>query len=88
MAELIVWPGGPTARWFFTGLVNYIDSDDPVVSLRLGEQDSAPGFLSTYCSGSLGAHYLLRTNVRLMGEGTWDFEGERLRFVTGFTVGF
>ena len=88
MAEVIVWPGGPTARWFFTGLVNYIDSDDPVVSLRLGEQDSAPGFLSTYRSGSLGAHYVLRTNVRLMGEGTWDFEGERLRFVLGFTVGF
>ena len=88
MAELVVWPGGATARWFFTGLMNYVDSNDPVVSLRVGEQDSAVGFLSRYRTGSLGAHYLLKRNVRLMSEGTWDFELERMRLVTGFTVGF
>jgi len=88
MAELVVWPGGPTARWFFTGLYNHIESDAPVVSLRLGEQASPVGFLSRYQTGSLGAHYMLRTNVRLMSEGTWDFEGERLRLVAGLTVGF
>ena len=88
MAELVVWPGGPGARWLFTGLLNYVDSDDPVVSLRVGEQDTAAGFLARYRTGSIGAHYLLKRNVRLMSEGSWDFERERLRLVTGFTVGF
>lgn len=88
LAELVFWPGGPTARWWFTGLMNYVESSDPVVSLRVGEQDSSVGFLSKYRTGSFGAHYLLRTNVRVMGESTWDFERERMRLVTGIMVGF
>ena len=88
MAELIVWPAGPAGRWYLTGLVNYIEADRPVISLRLGEQDSQPGFLSRYRNMSVGAHYLLRRNIRLLGEGAWDFERERARLVTGFTLGF
>ena len=60
MAELVFWPGGPNGRWFATGLVNWIEAEEPVVSLRLGEEDTAPGFVERYRTGSLGLHYVLR----------------------------
>lgn len=88
MAEVIVWPGGPSGRWYAAGLFNWIETDDPVVSLRLGEQDTAPGYLERYRVGSLGLHYLLRRNVRLVGEGGWDFDRDQARLVTGFTLAF
>ena len=88
MAELVFWPQGPMGRLFFTGLVNWIDSDDPVVSLRLGEQDEAPGYLERYRTANVGAHYLLRRNIRLLGETGWDFDLDRARFVTGFNLAF
>ena len=88
MAELIYWPTGPAGRWFVTALVNHIEADGPVISLRLGEQDTAPGFLTRYRTSSLGLHYVLRRNIRLMSEGSWDADREQLRLVTGFTAGF
>lgn len=88
IAEVIVWPAGPAGRWYLTGLVNSIEAEQPVVSLRLGEQDGPVGYLTRYRTSSLGLHYLLRTNVRLMGEGMWDHERERVQLITGFTVGF
>ena len=88
MAEIIYWPQGPGGRWFFTSLVNFIEADGPVVSLRLGEQDAAPGYLTRYRTTSLGAHYVLRRNVRLIGEGQWDLDRDRARLVTGFTLSF
>jgi hypothetical protein len=59
-----------------------------VVSLRLGEQETDVGYLERYHTASLGAHYLLERNVRLLGEAGWDFELDRARFVTGFTLAF
>ena len=88
MAELIVWPGGPMGRWYVTGLYNWIDADAPVVSLRLGEETTEPGYLSAYRTASLGLHYILRRNVRLLGEGSWDFESDQARLVTGFSLAF
>lgn len=88
MAEVVVWPQGVVGRLFFTGLFNWIDSDEPVVSLRLGEQDSSPGYLKRYRTTSVGAHYMLRRNVRLLGETAWDFDLDRARFVTGFNLAF
>jgi hypothetical protein len=88
MAELIVWPGGPLGRWYITGLYNWIDADAPVVSLRLGEEATAPGYLSAYRTAALGLHYILRRNVRLLGEGGWDFESDQARLVTGFSLAF
>ncbi|MEX2181751.1 MAG: hypothetical protein WD771_06890 [Gemmatimonadaceae bacterium] len=87
-AEVVLWPAGPAGRWFVTGLMNVVSSDVPVVSLRLGEENSAVGYLREYRMGSLGLHYVLRRNVRLMGEAGWDFELDRARLVTGFTLGF
>lgn len=88
MAEVVMWPAGPTGRWFVTALVNHLEADSPVISLRLGEQDAAPGFLTRYRTTSLGLHYLLRRNVRLMSEASWDTDRERMRLMTGFTAGF
>ncbi len=88
LGELVLWPQGPAGRWYLTGLVNVIEADVPVISLRLGEQDDAPGYLQRYRSGAVGVHYLLRRNVRLMTEMMWDAERERARLVSGLTVGF
>jgi hypothetical protein len=88
MVEFVAWPDGPAGRWFVTALVNHIEADGPVVSLRLGEQDTAPGFLTRYRTSSLGLHYVLRRNVRLTSEGSWDADRERFRLVTGFTAAF
>lgn len=81
--EVIVGPLGAGRRWFVSGLYNWIEADRAVVSLRLGEQDTPERFLRRYRSASGGVHYLLRRNVRLMGEVGWDLERERARFTTG-----
>jgi hypothetical protein len=87
-AEAIFSPGGPTGRWYFTALANYIDAGQTVVSLRLGEQSTTPGYLSRYMATGLGAHYVLRRNVRLMSEAHWDSERSQGRLVTGFNLAY
>jgi hypothetical protein len=87
-AEAIFWPQGPAGRVFINALANWVDADAPVVSLRLGEQTTPPGFLAKYRTGALGLHYLLRRNVRLMAEGGWDFEREQGRLIAGTMVAF
>lgn len=87
-AEALFWPTGPVGRWYVSALANVVDADMPVVSLRLGEQNTPAGFLDRYVNAGLGVHYLLRRNVRLLGEGTWDFEREQARLITGFTMAF
>jgi hypothetical protein len=87
-AEALFWPGGPAGRWYFSALGNFIEADRPVVSLRLGEQLMPENFLRRYVSTGFGVHYLLRRNVRLLGEGSWDFEREQARLVTGFSTAF
>ncbi|HJU73726.1 MAG TPA: hypothetical protein VJ717_08255, partial [Gemmatimonadaceae bacterium] len=87
-AEAIVSPRGPAGRVFLSALYNWIDADAPVVSLRLGEEATPPGFLSRYRTGALGLHYVLRRNVRLMGEAGWDFERDQGRLIAGTMVAF
>lgn len=82
-AELVWAPRGPGGRLFFTGLWNWVDADQPLVSLRVGEQETEDGYLRRYHTLSGGAHWLLARNLRLMGETTWDFERESARFTTG-----
>jgi hypothetical protein len=79
MAEAVFWPHGVGGRWWVTGLWKYVDADAPVVSLRLGEQTQTPPYLSRYHTGGLGLHYVLRRNVRLLGEGACDFERDQAR---------
>jgi hypothetical protein len=87
-AEAILWPQGQTGRLFFTALYNWVDSDRPVVSLRLGEQNQGVGFLAKYQTASAGIHYLYKRNIRMMGEAGWDFEREQLRLVLGTMLAF
>jgi hypothetical protein len=69
-----------------TGLYNWIDADRPLLSLRIGEQDTAAGFLQRYHTVSGGVHYLINRNVRLLGEARSDLEREKPRFTTGVTL--
>ena len=88
LAEATFWPQGAAGRWFVSALYNFIDAEHPVVSLRLGEQDRAPGYLRRYQTGSAGLHYVYRRNIRFLWEGGWDFEREQASLVTGAVLAF
>lgn len=73
-AELIYAPKGDMSKWYFTGLVNWVDSD-------LDQLD--------YSSGTLHAGYLLRRNVRLVAEYTRIFSGDPYgKLSAGFVSAF
>jgi hypothetical protein len=60
-AEAIYAPKGDMSKWYLTGLFNWIESDyDPL----------------DYSSATLHAGYLLRRNMRIVGEYTWQFTGQ------------
>ena len=71
-AEIILTPKGDESRWYFTGLYNMAWSD-------------APGY--DYQSASLHAGYLLRRNIRLVSEVTYNFSKQNEEFWRG-SVGF
>lgn len=59
-AEVIYSPKGDMSKWYLTGLVNWVESDyDPL----------------DYASATLHAGYLLRRNMRVVGEFTQQFRG-------------
>jgi hypothetical protein len=73
-AELIYAPKGDMSKWYFTGLVNWVESD-------LDQLD--------YQSGTLHAGYLLRRNVRLVTEYTRIFSGNPYgKLSAGFVSAF
>lgn len=82
--ELIWSPTWGDGRWYFTGLVNWLDSDEPVFTIRQGEEDP----LDSYRTAAVGVNYLLRRNLRLLLEPQYDLERERARFTAGFTAAF
>ena len=57
-AEVIYSPKGDMSKWYLTGLVNWVDSD-------MDDLD--------YSSATLHAGYLLRRNMRVVGEFTQQF---------------
>ena len=85
-AELIWGPVGQQGRWYFTGLYNWIDADRPLVALRAGGGETEAGFLRRYHTAAASGHYLLRRNIRVLGELGWDIEEERMRLTTGMTL--
>jgi hypothetical protein len=87
-AEVLYGPFGPDSRWTVAGLYNWIDADAAIVSLRLGDDTETGGFRERYQSAAAGVHYLLRRNLRLMGEGAYDIERERTRFTAGVVMAF
>ncbi len=59
--EIIFSPNGDQSNWYMAGLFNYVDSDLNYL---------------IYKSATLHAGYVLRRNVRLVGEYTYDFSLE------------
>ncbi|HBE43651.1 MAG TPA: hypothetical protein DDW27_21140 [Bacteroidales bacterium] len=59
-AEIIYAPRGDMSKWYFTGLLNLVESD-------YNEAD--------YSSGTLHVGYLLRRNMRVVAEFTRRFSG-------------
>ncbi|MEX0891301.1 MAG: hypothetical protein WEB88_03955 [Gemmatimonadota bacterium] len=83
-AELVWSPHGPAGRWFFTGLYNHVEADQPLFTVRQGEDS----LLDSYRSAAVGANYLLARNLRLTGELQYDLEREGMRLVAGFMSAF
>jgi hypothetical protein len=75
-AELIYRPKGDDGRWYATGLVNWVDSDQPELD---------------YTAATAHIGYLLRRNMRLTAETTYAFHGPYARHIrvgTGLILGF
>ncbi|MDP2471463.1 MAG: hypothetical protein Q8W45_05885 [Candidatus Palauibacterales bacterium] len=84
LAEIIWWPAGAGGRWYVTGLWNWIDASDPIVSLRINEQL----FVQKYNLVALDASYLVWRNIRFTGEVAWDIEREGARLAIGVVSAF
>jgi len=84
LGEVIWSPDGGTGRWFLSGLYNRVWADDPIFTVRQGED----GLLDRYETAALGATWLLARNVRILGETQWDFEQERARITLGVVSAF
>ncbi len=73
LAELIFMPFGDRSRWYLTALYNKIDSD----------LDNAD-----YETFTAHIGYVMRTNIRLLMENTYDINKEENRVVIGFVAAF
>lgn len=72
--EVIFSPKGDMSNWYLTGLLNYVNSDDDIID---------------YNSATLHAGYILRRNVRLVSEYTYQFSGDKSgRFNVGVVSAF
>jgi hypothetical protein len=73
-AELIYSPKGDMSNWYLTGLFNWVDSDVDALD---------------YTSATLHTGYLLRRNVRLVSEFTYQLSGTKYgRVNVGFVSAF
>lgn len=72
-AELILAPQGANGRHWIVLLYNYIDSQQKELELN---------------SGTLSYSWLLRRNLRLTAEGTYNDTRETFRFTGGFVSAF
>ncbi len=78
-AELIWSVNGEMGRTFVTALYNYVESK------RGGPIEKV---YYKYNTGTLSLSYLLRRNLRLVAEGTYNDTDEAFRFVGGFVSAF
>lgn len=73
-AEVIFAPKGDMSKWYLTGLFNWVES-------------AMPGL--DYTSATLHAGYILRRNLRVVGEYTYRFTGTKYGSVSfGFVSAF
>ncbi len=74
MAEIIFSPKGDMSKWYLTGLINWVESDIDALD---------------YSSATLHFGYLLRRNLRIVGEYTYKFSGASYGKVSaGFIAAF
>ncbi|MDP8205497.1 MAG: hypothetical protein P9L92_02450 [Candidatus Electryonea clarkiae] len=73
IAEAVLWPHGDHSKWYAAGLYNQTTSD-----LVTAEYQSATGHIG----------YLVRTNVRLGLEGTYDLDNEKMILGFGINAAF
>ncbi len=71
--ELIYRPEGDNSMWYAVGLFNWVDSDENSLDLKAG----------TFHLG-----YMLRRNIRLVGEYTYNFTAEFGRIGAGIITAF
>lgn len=72
-AELILRPDGDNSKWYGVATYNYIDSDDNSQDLK---------------SGALHLGYLLRRNIRIVGELNYNFDIKYARLALGIITAF
>ena len=72
-AELIYRPDGDDSKWYAVGLFNWIESDQSDLNYKT-------------LSGHLG--YLVKRNIRLVGEFSYDFKQEYAKIGVGFVTAF
>ena len=72
-AELIFRPDGDESIWYMVALYNHVDSDDNALDYKS-------------IAGHIG--YLLRRNIRLVGECVYDIDNEYAKFNVGFVTAF
>ncbi|MHC1704250.1 MAG: hypothetical protein AB9846_10110 [Tenuifilaceae bacterium] len=72
--EIIFSPKGDMSKWYLTGLFNWIESDFKHLE---------------YKAATLHAGYMVRRNVKLVTEYTWQFSGKAYgRLNAGFVMAF
>ena len=72
-AELIFRPDGDNSKWYGVAVYNYIDSDDNTLDIK---------------SGALHLGYLLRRNIRIVGELDYNFDIKYGRLSLGVITAF
>jgi hypothetical protein len=80
--ELILRPAG--SRWYGFALYNRVTTDRPLLDVRLG----GPANVRRYESLSGGVGYLVRRNLRVSGEVTYDLKREETRISGGLVTAF
>ena len=73
MGEIIVTPEGDESKWYGVGLFNWVESDEQSLNFK---------------TGTLHLGYLLRRNVRLVSEFTYDFKNKFGQVGIGFIAAF
>lgn len=80
--ELILRPGD--SRWYALALYNRVESDRPLLNVRLG----GPKDVNRYETLTGGVGYLMRRNLRVFLEGTWDRERRASQWTLGASTAF
>ncbi len=76
-AELIFRPKGDESKWYAVGLINYLDKNEKVEISGINHK-----------SATLSGGYLLKRNIRLVAETTYNFTEEFIKLSTGIIAVF